>query len=194
MESSTTKATNGIPFSSGQGTPPETVASRRSAHKRKRGRYLTEVTRDRDSQEEPDTPLPGTAIERKEGQASSSSLVSSIFMSLNSLDSKISPHSRHSTNSASSSRDTICTRGCLHAGMLLLFSGTCGGGIRVINPGLFPGPSGPRMSGAPNWRYFSPAVRVVKYPNVISTVLTNRTGLPGFEWSVPPVRFKIRLK
>jgi hypothetical protein len=53
MESSTTKATNGIPFSSGQGTPPETVASRRPAHKRKRVRYLTEVTRDREERTHP---------------------------------------------------------------------------------------------------------------------------------------------
>src|SRR5260221_11540911 len=36
-----------------------------------------------------------------------------MFMSLNSLDSKISPHSLHSTNSESSSRLTIWTRGCL---------------------------------------------------------------------------------
>lgn|SRR5580704_67339 len=41
-------------------------------------------------------------------------VLSSIAMSLNSLDSKTSPHSRHSTYSESSSRLTICTRGCLH--------------------------------------------------------------------------------
>src|SRR5579864_4786034 len=46
-------------------------------------------------------------------------LFSSMFMSLNSLDSKISPHSLHSTNSESSSRLTICTRGCLHGGFTL---------------------------------------------------------------------------
>src|SRR4051794_40045885 len=40
--------------------------------------------------------------------------LSSIAMSLNSLESKTSPHSLHSTYSASSSRDTICTRRCLH--------------------------------------------------------------------------------
>src|SRR5215470_11660431 len=38
---------------------------------------------------------------------------SSMAMSLNSLASKTSPHSLHSTNSLSSSRATICTRGCL---------------------------------------------------------------------------------
>ena len=41
-------------------------------------------------------------------------MLSSMAMSLNSLDSKTSPHSRHSTYSDSSSRLTICTRGCLH--------------------------------------------------------------------------------
>ena len=46
-------------------------------------------------------------------QISASFVCSSMFMSLNSLDSKISPHSLHSTNSESSSRLTICTRGCL---------------------------------------------------------------------------------
>lgn len=51
------------------------------------------------------------------------SLVSSIFMSLNSLDSKTSPHSRHSTNSESSSRATIFTRGCLQPGISTLIVG-----------------------------------------------------------------------
>src|SRR5580700_8101031 len=47
----------------------------------------------------------------------SPSVFSSMLISLSSLDSKISRHSRHSTNSASSSRLTICTRGCLHGGL-----------------------------------------------------------------------------
>ena len=59
--------------------------------------------------------------------------VSSISMSLNSLDSKISPHSLHSTYSESSSRDTICTRGCLQ-GCAGGFVGAAGGGMGVINP------------------------------------------------------------
>jgi hypothetical protein len=82
-------------------------------------------------------------------------------MSLNSLDSKMSPHSRHSTNSASSSRATICTRGCLHslAGTL---SGDCGGGLGVINPGDHekPGKAAVRLTG--NWRYFSVTLGLVK--------------------------------
>jgi hypothetical protein len=58
-------------------------------------------------------------------QISESGVRSSIFMSLNSLESKTSPHSLHSTNSDSSSRPTICTRGCLQAGFL---SGVGGAG------------------------------------------------------------------
>src|SRR2546423_11938992 len=42
-------------------------------------------------------------------------MFSSIAMSLNSLESKTSPHSWHSTNSASSSRATTRTRGCLQS-------------------------------------------------------------------------------
>src|SRR3954465_15038238 len=72
---------------------------------------------------------------------SSRSLVSSIIMSLNSLDSKISPHSLHSTYSESSSRDTICTRGCLH-GCAGGFAVADGGGMGVINPVYAPGPGG----------------------------------------------------
>ena len=70
---------------------------------------------------------------------------SSIPMSLNSLDSKISPHSRHSTNSSSSWRATICTRGCLHFSMSFLsLRGACEGGMGVINPGC---ESQPRTAG-----------------------------------------------
>src|SRR5207302_9074326 len=68
-------------------------------------------------------------------QDSFDNFVSSMAISLNSLDSKTSPHSKHSTNSASSSRATICTRGCLHFGMLLLFSGSWDGGVGVIKSG-----------------------------------------------------------
>src|SRR5450631_1438938 len=76
------------------------------------------------------------AFSTERDQDSFDSFVSSMTMSLNSLDSKISPHSLHSTNSESSSRATICTRGCLHGGMSLLFSGSEEGGDGVINPGL----------------------------------------------------------
>ncbi len=53
-------------------------------------------------------------------------------MSLNSLDSKISPHSLHSTYSESSSRETICTCGCLHGwGGAFCLAG-CAGWLGVI--------------------------------------------------------------
>jgi hypothetical protein len=70
----------------------------------------------------------------KRNQDSLFSFVSSMVMSLNSLESNMSPHSRHSTNSESSSRDTIWTRGCLHSFIVLLLSEVCGGEIGVINP------------------------------------------------------------
>src|SRR5205807_9306747 len=79
---------------------------------------------------------------REKSQDSVEELLSSMAMSRNSLASKISPHSRHSTNSASSSRATICTRGCLHSGMSLLFSGNSDGGIGFIDPGCFPARAG----------------------------------------------------
>src|ERR1700730_14044760 len=60
-----------------------------------------------------------------------------MLMSSNSLDSKMSPHSRHSTNSASSSRLTICTRGCLQ-GCWLVPLGIFKGGFEVINPKVLP--------------------------------------------------------
>ena len=71
-----------------------------------------------------------------QAQGSFRNFVSSMIMSLNSLDSKISPHSLHSTNSESSSRATICTRGCLHGAMSLFFSGVGDGEDGVINPGV----------------------------------------------------------
>src|SRR5271154_3691398 len=65
--------------------------------------------------------------------SSSGSFFSSMAMSFNSLDSKTSPHSWHSTYSASSSRETICTRGCLHWSGLIFFLGDCDGRLGVIN-------------------------------------------------------------
>src|SRR2546423_759583 len=54
-------------------------------------------------------------------------------MSLNSLESKTSPHSWHSTNSASSSRATTRTRGCLQTcSMLILWGGNLAGWIVLI--------------------------------------------------------------
>src|SRR5258706_7581078 len=49
----------------------------------------------------------------REGYSSSTGNVSSMAISLNSDSSKISPQSSHSTYSASSSRETMRTRGCL---------------------------------------------------------------------------------
>src|SRR5947207_15777434 len=81
------------------------------------------------------TSISSAKRDRTRDQDSFDNFVSSMAMSLNSLDSKISPHSRHSTNSVSSSRATICTRGCLHCGMLVLFSGNWDGGVGVIKSG-----------------------------------------------------------
>src|SRR5262249_15341044 len=54
-------------------------------------------------------------------------------MSLNSLESKTSPHSWHSTNSASSSRATTRTRGCLQTcSMLILWGGNLAGWVVLI--------------------------------------------------------------
>jgi len=64
---------------------------------------------------------------------SSGSFVSSIAMSFNSLDSKTSPHSWHSTYSDSSSRETICTCGCLQCSGLTFFREECEGWPGVIN-------------------------------------------------------------
>ena len=88
------------------------------------------------------------------------SLVSSMIMSLNSLDSNISPHSLHSTNSESSSRATIWTRGCLHGVMLLFLSGSSDGEDGVINPGA--GSLSTAGDFAGNWRYFRPPSPDVK--------------------------------
>src|SRR5277367_4302915 len=54
-------------------------------------------------------------------------------MSFNSLDSKTSRHSWHSTYSDSSSRETICTRGCLHCSGLTFFWRDCDDWLSVIN-------------------------------------------------------------
>src|SRR5579864_7732877 len=72
-----------------------------------------------------------------------------MFISLNSLDSKISPHSLHSTNSASSSRLTICTRGCLQGCFVLTFCGGAGN-LGVIFQDCTSGTS------AEGWWSFSP--------------------------------------
>src|SRR4051812_48849169 len=84
-------------------------------------------------------------------QNSLGSFSSSMIMSLNSLDSKISPHSLHSTNSESSSRATIWTRGCLQGALSVFFSGSGDDGDGVINPGSsFPGIRQRDFAG--NWR------------------------------------------
>ena len=57
--------------------------------------------------------------------SSSPSFVSSILISLNSLDSNMSPHSLHSTYSESSSRETICTSGCLQSSRLIFCCESC---------------------------------------------------------------------
>jgi hypothetical protein len=101
---------------------------------------------------------------------------SSMPMSLNSPDSKISPHSRHSTNSSSSSRATICTRGCLHGFGFLLRLGTGEGGMGVINPGIN---SLAQEAGAAhftgNCGYCSPAFGLVK-PIPCPLALRRRPG------------------
>jgi len=65
--------------------------------------------------------------------SSSGAFFSSIAMSFNSLASKTSPHSWHSTYSDSSSRETICTRGCLHCSGLTFFGGGGDGWLDIIN-------------------------------------------------------------
>src|SRR5215469_12512895 len=97
-------------------------------------------------------------------QISCSFVCSSMFMSLNSLDSKISPHSLHSTNSESSSRLTICTRGCLQACFISTLLGE-GCGVEVINPGGCPlTVDGQNFAGIS--RYCKTAIDVVKPPSV----------------------------
>jgi hypothetical protein len=94
----------------------------------------------------------------------SPSTLSSMLISFSSLDSKISRHSRHSTNSASSSRLTICTRGCLQ-GRLFALSGWVVDGFAVINPEASPsrntgGIDSREFPGilAPRWRLSSPCL------------------------------------
>src|SRR5437660_479291 len=70
---------------------------------------------------------------------SSGSIFSSIAMSWNSLDSKISRHSRHSTNSLSCCRATICTLGCGQGALGVeagLVEGTVAAGCGETEPGL----------------------------------------------------------
>jgi hypothetical protein len=86
--------------------------------------------------------------------SSSGSFFSSIAMSFNSLASKTSPHSWHSTYSDSSSRETICTRGCLHCSGLTFFGGDCDGWLDIINlPTIHLSRGNVRF--APIWRYFA---------------------------------------
>lgn len=104
----------------------------------------------------PNTEIPRSGFSRREWISAVSkpssaqpsfSFVSSMSMSLNSLDSNTSPHSRHSTNSASSSRATTRTRGCLH-GAMSFFCGVCCGLDGLISSGLArPAESGRRHSG-----------------------------------------------
>src|SRR5882724_1455283 len=89
-------------------------------------------------------------------------MFSSMDMSLNSLDSKTSPHSWHSTNSASSSRATTRTRGCLH-----IFSMAAGSGGRFAIGGFwFEFIFGSRRSGCAclltNCGYFKPVLQIVQ--------------------------------
>src|SRR5271165_1834808 len=76
----------------------------------------------------------------------------SMSMSRNSLDSKISRQSRHSTYSASSSRETTCTRGWRHCwSMDLLYRW-----MEVLTVGwfMFIRKLGPRLRGRGIVRYF----------------------------------------
>jgi hypothetical protein len=75
---------------------------------------------------------PGLATVWIDYSSSSRSFVSSILISLNSLDSKMSPHSLHSTYSESSSRETICTCGCLQSSRLIFCWLGCEGCLGVI--------------------------------------------------------------
>jgi hypothetical protein len=88
--------------------------------------------------------------------SSSGSFFSSIAMSFNSLASKTSPHSWHSTYSDSSSRETICTRGCLHCSGLTFFGGDCDGWLDIINLPTIHLLRG-NVRFAPIWRYFAAA-------------------------------------
>src|ERR1700686_748458 len=87
----------------------------------------------------------------------SPSVLSSMLMSLSSLDSKTSRHSRHSTNSASSSRLTICTRGCLQ-GCLPEFCGR-GNGFEVISAETMPH----RIRGGTDSREFPGILALLLY-------------------------------
>src|ERR1039458_8652745 len=106
MESSTTRATMGIEGGGSYRHAPGSDTSRG---------LRTEQAETAERRLPPSRRSP-----RSSDQISLSWARSSIFMSLNSLDSKISPHSLHSTNSESSSRLTICTRGCLQVCFILL--------------------------------------------------------------------------
>jgi hypothetical protein len=126
-----------------------------------------------------------TLKEQVISQDSFDSFVSSMTMSLNSLDSKISPHSLHSTNSESSSRATICTRGCLHGAMLLFFSGSGDGEDGVINPGLGipfvqPGIS-PEIGGILDRLFQLSSPSVDLYPGMVHLNTSGRPKLHGLK-------------
>src|ERR1039458_1281278 len=88
---------------------------------------------------------------RRGSYASSRFFFSSISISRNSLDSNTAPHSLHSTYSVSSSRDTICTCGCLHCSGLTFLRGGCEDGLGIIKRrGLFLSRGEVRISR--NWR------------------------------------------
>src|ERR1039458_2330092 len=148
MESSTTRATVGIGSGGRYPHAPGSDSSR--------------AILDGTSRNRPQRLLGSHPQRKKRPQSSLSWVPSSIFRSLNSLDSKISPHSLHSTNSDSSSRLTICTRGCLQG---CFMSRLWAGGVdfEVINPKRF---ERNQIGGSFRWnfRYFRPAWRVVKSP------------------------------
>src|SRR5216684_1028509 len=101
-------------------------------------------------------------------------------MSLNSLDSKISPHSLHSTNSESSSRLTICTRGCLQGCFASrLWEGAVDFGV-ISTAGFQSNKSGGHFRR--NFRYFRATLRIGKPPNVKLSGICNK---PKVELQIP---------
>jgi hypothetical protein len=106
--------------------------------------------------------ISGSASGAGSTQPSSGWMFSSMAMSLNSLDSKTSPHSWHSTNSASSSRATTRTRVCRQGFSVTVFSGGCFV-MRELWIGFIFGRrrrcSGRRFA---NFRYCKPVLWVVK--------------------------------
>ncbi len=114
-------------------------------------------------------------------------------MSLNSLDSKISPHSLHSTNSESSSRPTICTRGCLQ-GCLASGAGGGAGDFGVINPEGSLKKHNAECCFCRNSRYFRPARRVVKPSASCCRKFVTRPIQPASNWVCISPPYKLRPK